>query len=72
MRFSQPRGNGLVLLVVSGIGFTFLITVSTFVIGNHAPYFTIFTVALFDLVFMEITGFAACGFAADGNMKQTA
>ena len=65
-------GNGLVLTVVSGIGFTLFITASNFVIGLNAAYSTIFIVALCDLVFMGIANLAAFGFAADGDMKQTA
>ncbi|MGO8791720.1 MAG: oligosaccharide flippase family protein [Terriglobia bacterium] len=65
-------GNGLVLTVVSGIGFTVFITAANFVIRLHAAYSTIFIVALCDLVFMSIANLAAFGFAADGDMKQTA
>ena len=65
-------GNGLVLTVASAIGLTFFITASNFVIGLHAAYSTIFIVALCDLVFMSIANLAAFGFAADGDMKQTA
>ena len=65
-------GNGLLLTIASGIGFSFFITACNFVIGLHAAYSTIFIVALCDLVFIRISDLAMFGFAADGNMKQTA
>jgi O-antigen/teichoic acid export membrane protein len=65
-------GNGLVLTIASGIGLSVFITACNSLIGLHANYSMIFIVALCDLVFMRITDLAAFGFAADGDMRQTA
>jgi O-antigen/teichoic acid export membrane protein len=65
-------GNGLLVTIVSGIGFSAFVTACNLVIGLHAAYSTIFIVALCDLVFIRISDLAMFGFAADGNMKQTA
>ena len=64
--------NGLILTVASGIGFSLFITACNVVIGLHAAYSTILIVALCDLVFLRIADLAAFGFAADGDMNQTA
>lgn len=65
-------GNGLVLTLASGVLLSFVITAGNYLVGLKATYSTIFIVAVCDLVFMRITDLATFGFAADGDMKQTA
>lgn len=65
-------GNGLLVVFASGILSSLLILSCNQVVHLQTSNWNIFMIAISDLIFMRIADLAMFGFAADGNMKQTA
>jgi O-antigen/teichoic acid export membrane protein len=65
-------GNGVLVVLVTGVVCSVLVLACNQLIHLQASSWDILMIAVSDLIFMRITDLAMFGFAADGNMKQTA
>ena len=65
-------GNGLLIIFATGSLCSILILACNLLIHLQTSGWNILMIAVSDLIFMRITDLAMFGFAADGNMKQTA
>lgn len=65
-------GNGVLVVFGTGVVCSVLVLACNQLIHLQASSWDILMIAVSDLIFMRITDLAMFGFAADGNMKQTA